>query len=318
MSLQLFEGPEKKVELVLRSGFAPLRSFGVERWNAVVAAADAQVLSRKAYVEFDAYLLAESSLFVYDHALTMITCGRTRLVNAVFELLRFIPADEVALLVYERKNENFPEHQRTSFNDDAQALNARLPGAAVRLGTADEHAVRVFHTTKPYAPTADDTTLEVLMHGIDPEVAKHFCGQFGKGTRGTVARQAGIDALFCGAEIDDFAFAPAGYSLNAARGHEYFTIHVTPDRVGSYVSFETNADFRHDPSGVVNAVVDRFRPESFDVVAFVPTAEPLAVTIPGYHLRQHVQEPLAGYQVTFQHFYRPVTGPSRAEPILLY
>ncbi len=317
MTHTFFEGPEKKVELAVRDGFAPLRGLGEERWRAVVSAADAHVISRLSNEQMDAYLLSESSLFVYDSFVTMITCGRTQLVNAVAEMLSFIPPEEVAVLIYERKNEHFPEQQHTSFLEDARRLREWLPGAAVQFGAEHDHAVRLFHTTRAYRPDPNDTTLEVLMHGIEPRRAEAFCAAGSRGSGSdSLAQRVGLDRILDGFRLDEHAFEPAGYSLNAVRDGDYFTIHVTPERVGSYVSFETNVDFRADPSGLVARVIDCFAPESFDVVSFVPAegppSEPLAVELPGYLLRKQVQEPLSGYQVSFQHFYRPATTPARA------
>ena len=104
-------------------------------------------------------------------------------------------------------------------------------------------------------------------------------------------------------------FEPAGYSLNCLSGASYLSLHVTPEEPGSYTSFETNLDFRDDPTKTVKQVVDLFEPESFDVVCFVPDDTPLAVTVPGYDLRRAIHERLAGYHVTFQHFFRPQPAP---------
>jgi hypothetical protein len=100
-------------------------------------------------------------------------------------------------------------------------------------------------------------------------------------------------------------------------GKSYVSLHVTPERIGSYVSFETNADFRDDPAGLVRAVIDRFNPESFDVVTFVPDDRPIAVELDGYRLRRQICEIASGYHVTFQHFYRPGAAPGRAFAIHL-
>lgn len=314
MAFSFFEGPEKKVELTVVDEHRSLRSYGRRFWDEVVSAAEAQVISVRSNDTFDAYLLSESSLFVYDSFVTMITCGRTRLVDAVIRILEDIPPDAIAVLIYERKNENFPHEQPTSFFDDAQALSRRLEGRALRFGFEHEHAVRLFHTARPYVPDADDRTLEVLMHGIDLRLGELFRPH---PEAGAVAPRLGLDAILRGYELNEHVFAPVGYSLNGMRDEAYVTLHVTPERVGSYVSFETNRDIGPDPSALVKTLVERFRPESFDVMAFVPDAGPLAVEVPGYRTRAHVQEPVSGYQVTFQHFYRPSVAVQRAFEIEL-
>ncbi len=309
-----FEGPEKKVELAVVEGYRSLRTLDAQCWERVIASARAEVLSRRSNEHLDAYLLSESSLFVFDTFVTMITCGRTTLVDAIEEMLASIDRDAVSALIYERKNEHFPQLQPTSFYDDARRLRALLDGRAVRFGVEHEHAVRMFHTTRPHTPEPEDRTLEVLMHGI----ARGVAPRFGVGAAEPFRASAGLPEILAGYEIDEHHFEPFGYSLNALKGEFYATLHVTPQSHGSYVSFETNDEsFGHDPGRFVTELVGLFQPESFDVVAFEPDADPVRVSIEGYSLRKHVSEPASGYTVTFQHFFRPSTEIVRAVGIAL-
>lgn len=312
---EFFEGPEKKVELVVTSDFPSLRSFGDDRWRAAVKKAGASVISKLENESCVAYLLSESSLFVYDDYLVMITCGRTSLVNAVAEILSFVPAESVALLVYERKNEHFPQLQPTSFFDDAKRLSAMIPGRAVRFGGEHGRCVQIFHTSRPYTPERDDPTLEILMHGIDPEVTGRFTARR-LSPEDNVVRDVGLDRMFVGFDISDYVFEPAGYSLNALKGDVYYTIHVTPEPLGSYVSFETNYDFRTDLSGMVGGIVELFRPKSFDVVTFLPEGV-AQLNVPGYRLADRIEDELGGYQVSYIQYFRPFKGPRRAHDLAL-
>ena len=122
-----FEGPEKKVELALVSGKPSLRSRGHDYWKEIVAKANAQVLSTISNESMDAYLLSESSLFVTDTWLTMITCGRTDLVSAVMKLVDDFGVDSFQYLVYERKNAHHQEYQPSNFFDDCRRLSDRMP-----------------------------------------------------------------------------------------------------------------------------------------------------------------------------------------------
>lgn len=309
-----FEGPEKKAELVLVPGAPSLRERGHDYWEGVVRSAHAKVLSVRSTDQFDAYLLSESSLFVYDDHLTMITCGRTRLADAISRLIHELGSDAIEVLIFERKNEHFPEEQPTSFYDDARRLRDALGGGvALRFGNEDGHRVQMFHTEREYAPDDDDTTLEILMHGIHPQRA----AEWRAASRTTpFAERFGLDRVLPGFDIDEYVFDPAGYSLNALSGRLYYTVHVTPERVGSYVSFETNWDFRNDTESLVGRIVQLFAPESFDVVSFVPGDCHDCDAIDGYQLRKHVRQQLCGYGVTFQHFFHQErTGPLPAVPL---
>lgn len=312
-----FEGPEKKVELAVADGQPSLRALGETFWHRVVEAAEARVLSKRSNDCFDAYLLSESSLFVYDSFVTLITCGRTTLVDAVSEMLTRIERDAIATLIYERKNEHFPHAQRTTFFEDAHRLNKLIDGRAVRFGVEHEHAIRMFHTTREHEPDEGDRTLEVLMHGIDERFADLFDASRRPPT-GTLAAELGLDRILDGFEVDEFLFEPAGYSLNGMKDASYVTLHVTPERIGSYVSFETNDPaFGDDPASWVRTLVERFEPESFDAVVFEVDDRPVDLQVPGYALRKHVKEPVSGYHVSFLHFFRPHPAPVRAFELTL-
>ncbi|MEM9190665.1 MAG: adenosylmethionine decarboxylase [Myxococcota bacterium] len=297
-----FEGPEKKVELAVHEGGRSLRSLGHGTWERVVRSAKAEVLSRRSNDHFDAYLLSESSLFVADSYLTMITCGRTQLVNAVELMFELLGKDELEYLFYERKNEHFPHAQPSSFFEDAARLRALVPGKAHRFGLEHEHAVRVFHWTDGFEPEPEDTTLEILMHSLPETLTQP----------GRITEALGLREILDAPLVDEFAFEPTGYSMNAISGRTYFTVHVTPEAVGSYVSVETNLPLNGNLAPLVERTVKVFRPESFDIVAFMPHSGELPSRVTGYELRKHVHEPLGGYHVTFQHHYRPSTGPQRA------
>ena len=62
----------------------------------------------------------------------------------------------------------------------------------------------------------------------------------------------------------------------------------------------------------VAGLIARFRPESFDVVAFVSDEAPVSVTVDGYRQRKHMRAQAGGYWVSFQHFYRPEDAPKPA------
>ncbi len=305
-----FEGPEKKLEVVVTPDFPPLRSLGDEAWRRVVEAAGAKVLSVLRSEHCDAYLLSESSLFVFDDWFVLITCGQTTLVDAVPQLLQSIPRESIAFLVYERKSEHFPKQQPTTFREDARRLHTMLPGRALRFGDEHGHYVQMFHTSRPYTPEKNDPTLEVLMHVIDEDVAGQFApARVSKDA--SVAASSGIDAILPGFTTSEYVFNPTGYSLNAVKGEEYYTIHVTPEETGSYVSFETNYDFRGHLSSLVGSIVELFRPRAFDVITFVPEAEP-ELPVRGYPLGDHVVHALGGYRVSYFQYFVPPSGPRSA------
>ena len=314
MHNRFFEGTEKKVELVV-SGRAPdLRGLGQRRWREIVEAAQANVLSCLTTEHCDAYLLSESSLFVFERKMLMITCGQTHLVDAVEELLKDVAPEDVRFLVFERKNEMFPQRQPTSFYEDACALNKLLPGKALRFGAEDEHHLCLYHLDRAFDGEPDDVTLEILMYGLDRGAADLFDLRKGAADA-ALARAEAMRRILPGYRIEEHLFEPSGYSLNGVRGESYGTIHVTPQEPGSYASFETNRPFGDDPSAICSDVLDVFRPQAFDVVLFDQGSGSFASPA-GYAIRAHVTQRIdCGYRVRFLSHFRPLRGKKLPHPI---
>ena len=111
MNIEKFEGPEKKLDIILFSPRSDLRSNRDGKWQKVVNSSGSRILSSISTDDLDAYLLSESSLFVWNNRILMITCGKTSLINALPKILDLIDGAPVALVYYGRKKENFPLEQ---------------------------------------------------------------------------------------------------------------------------------------------------------------------------------------------------------------
>ncbi len=298
-----FEGSEKKIEVIFSPEVPSLRQHPRVFWEKLVKSAQAQILSEISNERMSAFLLSESSLFVYDHYLVMITCGTTRLVNAVEELMKTYQPDQVKAFFYERKNELLPQAQTTDFFKDVEILKTWFDGEALRYGREDEHHLYLFGTTKDFEPADDDHTLEVLMHGIDPKVTEMF-----RNCQDCDAKElrdrSGISEIVMG-EIDDFVFDPMGYSLNAIHNNRYFTIHVTPESDGSYISFETNAFNKEEQVEWAKKVLNVFKPMSFDLVLF--NKEKIQrPDFDGFILKRQFADRLrTGYETQYFSYYQP-------------
>lgn len=306
-----FEGTEKKFELIVDPAVASFRSFGDAYWTGVVRGAGADVLSKLSNAHCDAYLLSESSLFVFDHRVAMMTCGQTTLHDAVLAVLERVPLDHVQALTYKRKHEVFPHDQPTSFFDDVRVLNERLPGRAYQFGNRDEHHLYLFHMGRGTDDDLHGTTVEVLMHGLGEGVRSDYCCTE-RSTTEEVRAATGVDRIIPDFDVDDHLFRPKGYSLNAVREDEYYAIHVTPERGCSYASFETNHRFAGNLEPVLARLLGAFRPRTWDLVLFDRSVAP-PVVAPRYRLKSHVaQAPDQGQEVRFLSFYRPQPAVARA------
>lgn len=295
-----FEGSEKKVEILFKANSVALwRDLNV--WTRVVAHANATILSTIRNDKVIAYLLSESSLFVYEDRLVMITCGTTTLINAVTETLAEFGAENVDLLMYERKNELFPQHQPANFEQDVLLLRRLLPeGEAFRFGQDRGNFVSLFYyASETFRAHPEDMTLEILMHDISQHARSYFIGT----TAERVHRETAIQSIFPNFQSDDFVFDPMGYSLNAIGDDEYYTFHVTPEDDCSYASFETNHSFDGDLPRTVAKVLAIFQPRSFALVLFNVGGKRLELP-PGYRIQSRQDRRCCGYHIQFANLER--------------
>lgn len=300
----VFEGSEKKLEITFKKGVNPLL-ITEQSVKELVRSAGAEILSQISNEKMKAYLLSESSLFLWEDRLTMITCGTTTLADAARMSVEIFGSDNIQAFIYQRKNEYFPERQKSTFLSDINELNKFIPqGQALRLGPADEHHLYLYHSECGHNPNYNDTTLEILMYDLKGKAQEIF--NTPGLTADTIRQETNVHKILPGFQVDDFVFNPVGYSINGIKSRSYFTVHVTPQEVSPYVSFETNLTSPHDIQKTLTSVLEVFRPRSFDLVYFDTQKETIALEVPGYDRRSKVRaEMCARYNVHFGHFSEP-------------
>ncbi|KAI9822636.1 MAG: spermidine resistance protein [Pycnora praestabilis] len=164
-SSNAFEGPEKLLEVwfspspqALPGSSAPngLKAVSAGVWKEMLDLVNCKVLSIVESEYVDAYLLSESSMFVFPHKLILKTCGTTTLLcglprileiaglsagfpHVVANPVRGIPAAATPYRVfYSRKNFLFPDRQRgphRSWRDEVKHLDRMfLGGSAYMIG----------------------------------------------------------------------------------------------------------------------------------------------------------------------------------------
>lgn len=303
----VFEGPEKTLEVFFRkmvtvdSSVNPrvvetaegermgLRRLTRSDLDRICARARCTILSSVSNNYLDAYVLSESSLFVYPYMIVLKTCGTTTLLRCIALLIdmgRKLGL-EIDWVGYSRKNFNCPGdqayphqsfHQELDYLYSHRNLSDRLDGSGYTLGpvTSDHWFVFVAdHTIRSQSLEMDtDRVLNIMMFDIDEDVSRLFFYDNYETKKGETkdeetkriskeqTSKSGIDALCPGAIIDPRAFEPCGYSMNAILFRSYSTIHITPESGSSYVSFETNQKVASYKSLISN-VIRTFRPKRF-------------------------------------------------------
>jgi len=270
-----FEGCEKRL-IVTFCGDGDLRCIPTADWVAMLKFAKCSILSTVSNDQCIAHLLSESSLFVWDQRLMIKTCGTTTLLQILPVLLSKGEAMGLGVdeMFFSRSNFMFPEHQPTlhrSFENEVDYLDGFFRGRGVVLGSQDKarwHCYTKTDVDRQDAPRRRSLqsveTLEIVLFDLDPECMKLYFRDF-DGKRNV------DDHVMTGCDIPDTAtvdthsFDPCGYSLNGILDDKYWSIHITPESEGSFVSFETDFEGESGYRNTVQSVVGLFRPKRFSV-----------------------------------------------------
>lgn len=281
-----FEGAEKLFECWFDSsteGFTSLRTLKRADIDHLLTFAKCTVVSEIHEANLSAYLLSESSLFVYDEMIVLKTCGTTTLLHVVPAFLKMAKekcnATELAGLWYSRKNLSKPELQlgvHQNFMDEVTFLDAEmaqrdLTGGAYMLGRWNGDHWYLYALDNPGDETGEvEATFEILMSDLNQDRMREFfyCDSEDKAAQRRLGKvcteKSGIGELLKGVVVDETMFYPYGYSMNGIRDRTYYTIHVTPQPDCSYASFETNQRFTNYEE-VVRKLVAIFQPSRFIV-----------------------------------------------------
>ena len=198
-STNSFEGPEKLLEVwfsaspaSLPAATAPagLKIVSSETWTTMLDLVNCKVLSVVESEDVDAYLLSESSMFVFPHKLILKTCGITTLLRGLPKILEiaalaarfphvlgnaFLGTATTAIpyrVFYSRKNFLFPDKQvgpHRSWRDEVKSLDKLfLGGSAYLIGKMNGEHWYLYLTepntilTPPATPERRETETKLL------------------------------------------------------------------------------------------------------------------------------------------------------------
>lgn len=301
-----FEGPEKKLELTALD--VNFLEYPDVFWKELVEGCGALILSEMSSPEVKSFLLSESSLFVWKDKVLMITCGQTQLIKSAGMLINKVGVSKVESFYFERKNEYYPEYQKSFALQDFRLLKDLLGGGqAYRFGNKDDHHLYLFEYGNSHVGSAEEHTLEVLIYGICEDISAKFLSEQ---KEDRVFLEQLIKNLFPDFKLDQHWFEPCGYSMNALRGDSYATIHVTPEKEQSYISFEMNNVDRKEVLPWIDNIYKYFGPRSFDLIYYDSIDHsPLELDWKEMQVRQknHI-EILAQFGVSYYHWEKVNTS----------
>lgn len=281
-----FEGFEKRLEISFTE--APifvdpqglgLRAMTRPQIDSILDAARCTIVSQLSNAEFDSYVLSESSLFIYPLTIVIKTCGTTKLLQAIPQILDLanslsMPVESVR---YSRGSFIFPDAQpapHRNFAEEIAVLNGYFGNLASggRAYVVGDPAVpnrnwHIYSASSSEKKSNGVVTLEMCMTGLDKEKASVFFKKSEDYTAKEMTKISGISEILPEFEICDFDFDPCGYSMNAINGQAESTIHVTPEDGFSYASYEAmgfdteTVEFE----SLIERVLNCFEPSEFSV-----------------------------------------------------
>lgn len=128
-----FEGPEKKIDMVFFANPAfpkGLRSVPREKWVHMLSLINCSILSSVSNELCDAYLLSESSLFVFTHKVIIKTCGQITLLRCVEYLLQLGTENcgaSMAYINFSRRNFFYPDQQLQPHTSWEEEVSTTIP-----------------------------------------------------------------------------------------------------------------------------------------------------------------------------------------------
>ena len=228
-----YEGTEKRLLICTKE--LNLLTLAEDFWHQLVAQSGAEILSSIQNSTIKAYLLSESSLFIWQDKLLLITCGHTKLVNAALFIQKQFEKQQITTLLFQRHQALKPHLQASSFKQDTLLLEKLFNGQQKHWRDDYQGDLFLFgDITRNTMPTQSI----YMLHGLRGSLAEDL--QQKTLSKITILESLQLEVFFNGLTIDHFSFNPKGYSLNALYGEDYLTIHLTPEKLSTYLSIETS------------------------------------------------------------------------------
>lgn len=266
-----YEGTEKR--LLICTNNLDLLTIADSFWHQLVAQSGAEILSCIQNSSIKAYLLSESSLFIWQDKLLLITCGNTKLVNAALFIQKRFGKQQISSLVFQRHQALKPHLQPSNFKQDILLLEKLFKGQQQHWRDDYQGDLFLFgDITQHTMPTQGI----YMLHGLRGELAEDL--QKNALSKTIILKKLKLESFFNGLTIDHFSFNPKGYSLNALCGEDYLTIHLTPEQLSTYLSIETSfsdsqcIDF-------INHLQQLFSPERCKKMHFKATEKKLDISL---------------------------------------
>jgi S-adenosylmethionine decarboxylase len=242
-----FEGPEKRIEIHFEEKKCSLLDISRNQWDTIVTLAKCSILSGVQTEKCHAYLLSESSLFVWNNKIVLKTCGKTEIFQSVPAILEAAHVSPLYCMYSHRDFfkpdlQPFPYH---SVAEEEKHFRRLFPKGHIKINQNSLYTFYVWESEQQAKLDSNEilpTYQEVSTTEMNSDLLKLFTK---KENQSYWVREILSKVNTRRLEIDEFWFQPQGYSCNLL-GEEknqtfYMTIHLTPQSP-SFLSVETNLE----------------------------------------------------------------------------
>lgn len=266
-----YEGTEKR--LLICTNDINLLNIDEHFWQQLVAQSGAQILSSISNQYIKAYLLSESSLFIWKDKLLLVTCGNTQLVKAALFIQQQFTKQKINTLIFQRHQALKPNLQSSNFQQDTSLLKKQFNGQTQHWRGDYQGDLFAFgEISNKQVPTQ----VIYMMHCLQGELAVRL--QQSKLDKETVLKTLKLTSFFESIKIDHFSFDPKGYSLNAISGEDYLAIHLTPEENSTYLSIETSFSVQQC-TAFISHLQQVFVPKKMKTMCFETTKLQLNISV---------------------------------------
>jgi S-adenosylmethionine decarboxylase len=209
-----FEGAEKRILICSKENF---NKNDIDYWEKMLIIIGCNVLSIILNKTYTFFLLSESSFLVSDKFIMLKTCGKTKPLILLEYINKKFSSITYSHPMFLRPNEQ--PHPHNDINEEIKILKKYIENIDINI--YDKWIICKYDTN-------------------NEKFYEMKCWNFFISKNNYKDIHDKLKTIFVESKIDYKYFEPCGYSLNLLENTNYVTIHITPQKLCSYMSIESN------------------------------------------------------------------------------
>jgi S-adenosylmethionine decarboxylase len=251
---------EERLDFFFADSKSNLLNYDLSFWEKLLTPAKIKIVSEKRSKDIAAFILSESSLFVLQNRVLVITCGASDVLALTRSMLQNFEHSNFNFLTYQRRGLVPPADK---VFENTQKNISEIVKSRFESVTRFE-ALSLFHKKDKLAFENVPISIQILIFDPDQNRLKSFLQS------SSAQRIKAIFANDQGGHLQDFAvdshdFEPIGYSINAIKALGFYCFHFSPDGPSPYISFELNTFEKVNLELIIHHVLEFFLSKKFEI-----------------------------------------------------